>query len=128
MAAKKPVQSKPNPKKIVARFLLEAMSNLPPVDTGVADAVIWVSSGEFVGTKSQHGPRVKIIPGTKITKEGLSDAASVTITKPPRVIGTLPGKLKKQVIDFVNLNRVILLQYWRNEISTRQMLDGLVKL
>lgn len=92
MAARKPTQGKPSPKKVVARFLLEAMSNLPPVDTGVSGAVIWVSSGEFVGAKSPHGPRIKVVPGAKITKEGLVDAASVTITDPPRVIGTLPGK------------------------------------
>ena len=60
-------------------------------------------------------------------KEGLRQAASVTITEPPRVIGALPGKLKKPVIEFVTLNRAILLQYWRNEISTRQMLEGLVR-
>jgi hypothetical protein len=48
--------------------------------------------------------------------------------EPPRVIGTLPGKVKKQAISFVNLNREILLQYWRNEVSTRQMLDPLVRL
>lgn len=128
MATKKTAQRGPNPKKIVARFMLEAMSNLPPDDTGVTGAVIWVSSGEFVGAKSQHGPRVKVIVGAKLTREGLADAASVTITNPPRVIGTLPGKVKKQAIEFVNLNRAILLQYWRNEVSTRQMLEGLERL
>lgn len=128
MAAKKTAQDEVTPKKLVARFMLEAMSNLPPDDTGVAGAVIWVSSGEFAGAKSQHGPRIKVIPGTKITKEGLMDAASVTITEPPRVVGTLPGKLKTQAIRFVNLNREVLLRYWRNEISTRQMLDGLTRI
>jgi hypothetical protein len=119
---------KPNPKTLVARFLFEAMSNLPPVDTGVAGAVIGVSSGEFVGAKSPHGPRIKVVLGTKITAEGLADAATVTITEPPRVIGTLPGKVKKQPISFVSLNRAVLLRYWRNEVSTRQMLDGLERL
>jgi len=126
MVTKKIAQS--GPKKIVARFMLEAMSNLRTRATGVDDATVWVSAGEFAGAQSQYGPRVKVMPGTKITKEGLIEAASVTITVPPKVIGTLPGELKKQVIDFVNLNREILLQYWRNEVSTREMLDGLTRI
>jgi hypothetical protein len=129
--AKKPyeagVKASPDPKKVAARFMLEAMSNLPPKDTGVAGVVICVSSGEFAGTESQHGPRVKVMPGTKVTREGLEDAVSVTITTPPRVIGTLPGKVRKEVVEFVNVNREILLRYWNNDASTREMLEGLTR-
>lgn len=107
--------------------MLEAMSNLPPKDTGVAGVVIWVSSGEFAGTESQHGPRIKVMPGTKVTREGLQEAVLVTITNPPKVIGTLPAKLKKQVVEFVTVNREILLRYWNNDVSTREMLEGLTR-
>src|ERR1700744_5708992 len=115
------------PKEVVARFMLEAMSNLRTRSTGVDDATIWVSAGGFAGAQMQHGPRIKVIPGTKITKEGLLEAASVTITDPPKVIGDLPGKLKKQAIAFVTLNSEILLQYWRNEIDTQDLLEGLTR-
>jgi hypothetical protein len=125
MASKKPDAMS---RRVVARFKLEAMSNLPPEDTGVTGAVIWVSSGEFAGTAIQHGPRVKVIRGTKITPEGLEDSVSVTLTNPPQVIGTLPGRLKRQVVAFVDANRDILLRYWRSEISTRVMLEGLTRL
>jgi len=128
MATKKTMQGGATPEKVVARFMLEAMSNLRTRATGVEDATVWVSAGEFAGAQTQYGPRIKVILGTKITKEGLEDATSVTITVPPKVIGTLPVKLKKQAIDFVNLNREILLQYWRNEVSTREMLDGLTRI
>jgi hypothetical protein len=119
---------KSDPKKVVARFMLEAMSNLRTRATGVDDATVWVSSGEFAGAQSQHGPRIKVLLGTKITTEGMAEAASVTITVPPKVIGTLPGKIRKQSIAFVNLNREILLQYWRNEVDTQEMLEGLERI
>ena len=128
MVTKKIAQSGPSPKKIVARFMLEAMSNLRTRATGVEDATVWVSAGEFAGAQSQLGPRIKVIPGTKITKDGLVEAASVTLTVPPKVLGELQGRLKKQVIDFVNLNREILLKYWRNEIDTQEMLEGLTRI
>ena len=128
MATNRTMQGGDNPEKIVARFMLEVMSNLRTRTTGVEDATVWVSAGEFAGAQTQYGPRIKVILGTKITTEGLAEAASVTITVPPKVIGTLPGKLKKQSIAFVNLNREILLQYWGNEVSTREMLDGLTRI
>jgi hypothetical protein len=108
--------------KVVAQFLLEAMSNLPSQDTGVDGAVIWVSVGEFSGADLQHGPRVKVVPGNKITTENMQSAASVTITDPPRVLGSLPGKLRRKVVAFVTLNRDTLLRYWNGELSTREML------
>jgi hypothetical protein len=117
-----------DPKKVVARFQLEAMSTLRPKDTGVDDVVIWVSSGEFAGAESQHGPRIKVMPGTRVTREGLEDAVSVTLTDPPRVLGDLEGKVKKQLVEFVTVNREVLLQYWNGEVSTREMLDGLTEI
>jgi hypothetical protein len=110
-----------DPKKVVARFQLEAMSNLRPNDTGVKGAVIWVSAGEFAGADAQHGPRIKVVLGEKITTDGLKEALSVRLTEPPEVLGELPGKLKKQAIAFVNANREVLLRYWSFEIGTPEM-------
>ena len=100
-----------------------AMSNLRSTDTGVEGAVIWVSVGEFYGVDLQHGPRIKVLQGSKITKEGLMDAVSVRLTDPPQILGDIPAKMERQIVAFINLNRNTLLKYWNEEISTREMLD-----
>jgi hypothetical protein len=106
-------------------FLLEAMSNLRPNRTGVDDAVIWISAGEFAGADAQHGPRVKVVLGQKITTDGLRDSVSVTITDPPRVLGTLPGSVQRQVTQFVDRNRDVLLQHWAGEIDAAEIIEQL---
>jgi len=113
---------------VEARFLVEAMSNLPSSDTGVDGAVIWISPGEFGGTDAQHGPRVKVLPGSKVTTEGLRDSVSVTISKTPRVIGKLPGKIERQVKKFILLNREVLLQHWKGALSSKETLLQLKKI
>lgn len=107
--------------QVIAKFKLEAMSNLRPQDTGVKGAIIWVSAGEFWGTDSQHGPRIKVMQGNKLTSDGLKDSVSVRLTDPPEVLGILPGQLKKQVVRFININRDVLLRYWNFEIGTPEM-------
>lgn len=114
---------KPTAAKVASRFLKEAMSNLRPRTTGVEGAVIWVSAGEFSGANLQHGPRIKVVLGEKITTEGLEDAVSVTLGDPPKVFGKLSGKLTKQVVTFVNQNRAALIRHWNGEIDTKEMLD-----
>ena len=113
--------------KVASRFSLFAMSNLRSTDTGVEGTIIWVSSGEFAGKDIQHGPRIKVVLGNKITDENLDESATVTIATPPVVIGTLPGAIRKQVIAFVTRNKDVLLQHWNKVISTREMLDQLQK-
>ena len=106
-----------------AGFQLEAMSNLRSRTTGVEGTVIWVSAGEFAGVDSQHGPRLKVVLGDKITTEGLKHAVSVRLTTPPEVLGKLPGKVTRQVVEFVEKNRDVLLRHWNGEIDTKEMLD-----
>ena len=113
--------------KVASRFLLFAMSNLRSTETGVTDTVIWVSTGEFEGKNIQHGPRIKVVLGNKITKEGLTDSVTVTIADPPVVIGKLPGAIHKQVLAFVISNKDVLLQHWNGDLSTREMLNQLQK-
>lgn len=117
-----------SPSKIAERYAFDmfAMANLPPTDTGVKGAVIWVSVGEFAGADIQHGPRIKVVVGNKINKEGLRNSVSVKLTDPPEMVGTLPGKIAQQVSEFVDKNRATLLQYWNEEISTKEMLGLLV--
>lgn len=97
---------------------MEAMTNLLPKRTGVQGAAIWVSPGEFGGTDSQHGPRVKVVLGEETTTEGLDTSVSVTITNPSRILGTLPGKIQRQVVPFIIKNRDVLLRHWRGELDS----------
>lgn len=104
-----------------------AMSNLVAADTGIDGVVIWISAGEFEGKDCKHGARIKVMLGNKITSEGLMSATTVTIAKSPKVIGSLPAKIEKKVISFVIKNKDTLLSYWKNEISTKEMTQKIVK-
>ncbi len=115
--------------RVAERYVRDmfAMSNLHPNDTGVGGVVIWVSVGEFGGADAQHGPRIKVAPGTKMTPESLNKAVSVTLADPPAFLGKVPGKTKKQITEFVNTNRDTLLRYWNRQLTTREMLDLIQK-
>jgi hypothetical protein len=116
--------------RVVSQFIevdfeVAAMSNVLPEDSGVEDAVLWISPGESDGKDLAHGPRLKVVLGTKITAESLRDSVSVTIEATPRVIGsrTLPGKVKRQVEAFIHLNQDVLLRHWRGELGSKQTLN-----
>jgi len=102
------------------------LSNLVSTDTGIKGVVLWVSAGEFEDKEWKLGARLKVVLGSKITAEGLKNSTTVTLTDPPKVIGELPTKIEKKVIDFVAANRSILLRYWKNKISTRAMLENII--
>jgi len=105
------------------RLKFELMDNLRSNSTGVKGAVIWTSAGEFYEKDKRNGPRIKIMQGNKLTSDGLKDSVSVRLTDPPEILGKLPGKVKKQVTKFVNINREVLLRYWNFEISTCEMVN-----
>lgn len=106
--------------RVAARFLegedRYAMSNLPPQDTGVEGAIVWIS----VGVGLRHGPRLKVTVGAKPTRQS---GVTITITDPPRVLGTLPPKVKEQAVAFINRNRDVLLQHWRGELMSKEALS-----
>jgi hypothetical protein len=111
----------------LSKIEILAMSNLVAADTGIDGIVIWVSGGEFEGKDSQHGPRIKVMLGNKITTEGLNQATTVTLTNPSKVIGKLPSKIEKKVLSFLKKNQATLLSYWKNEISTKEMIQRIEK-
>jgi hypothetical protein len=124
MSAKKKTASEgPDTAKRVATRFIEAMSNLRPNTTGVQGAVIWISAGEFAGAEAQHGPRIKVVLGEKITTEGLDKSVSVRLTNPPEVLGVLPAKVKRDVVRFVNVNRDVLLRHWAGELDSKETLE-----
>jgi hypothetical protein len=90
---------------------LEALSNLLPEDTGVVDAVLWISAGEFSSSDVEHGPRLQVVLGRGLTVEGIANSVSVTLTNPPRMLGTLPSVVATQVTAFVERNRDALLRH-----------------
>ena len=104
-------------------FDLFAMSNLGSSTTGVAGAVLWVSSGDPSGDHHHVGPRLWVVLGDTINPKALADAVIVKLTDPPDVLGTLPPEVAGQVTRFIEANLVVLLDYWDTAISTREMLD-----
>ena len=102
-------------------------SNLQPETTGVEDTVIWIFAGEFTGV--ELGPRILVvIGGDKISAEWLRDAVSVRLTTPPEVVGILPGRIRRQIIEFVEKNRCVLLRHWNGELASRETLDLLERI
>jgi hypothetical protein len=95
-----------------------AMSNIFPKESGVSGAILWVNPGTVEGKKIKHGPRLKVIVS------GTSKSVSVTISKPPRVLGKLPNKVEKDVLAFIALNHELLLQFWNDEnLSSKEFLN-----
>lgn len=96
------------------------MANLTPDETGL-DRVVWVSEKG----NAKHAARIKVSPiaGNRIQSDGL---VTVTLDNDPRVIGDVRaiGDLQK-IKKFIRRNRKILLSYWNQTISTKQLLDGL---
>ena len=117
-----PIESRPAPPQ--ADFAVEAMSSVLPEDSGIEGAVLWISPGEADGKDLQHGPRLKVVLGAKVTAESLRGSVSVKITDFLRRLGgALPGKVKRQVVAFIRLNQDVLLRHWRGELGSKQTLN-----
>jgi hypothetical protein len=115
---------------IAARFVEDAgflASNLLPEHTGVDGAVVWIFAGEFSRADAQHGPRVLVVPGRELRVATLIDAVAVTLATPPDVLGSLPGE-SDQVVEWVERNRDVLLEYWQGEMATDDALELLARL
>ena len=108
-------------------FRVDALSYLRPSCTGVDGTIIWISAGEFSGRNLQHGPRIKVVLGYKLTTDGLDSAPSVTITNPQRVLGTLPEKINGLGVRFVESNRDTLLRHWNGELDSAEAIALLKK-
>jgi len=110
--------------KTEEKYAIFSMANLSSAATGVRGAIIWVSVGVFEGKKSEHGPRIKVVEGSTMTANGQS--AVITIANTPEF---LHGKLKKKIasdaIQFVILNRKVLLDYWNGKIDTSVFIQRL---
>ena len=95
------------------------MSNISREESGLP-VRIWVSSK--MSAAERHGPRVKVeLPGQG--SPTIPVLLKMDITSED-VVGyeKLPAKGLNPLRNFINLNYDILIQYWNDEISTKQMI------
>jgi hypothetical protein len=105
------------------------MSNIRKSESGLP-VNIYVSSGGSVN--HQHGPQIKamIDNGDKFNPHNtISILLKKDITKDD-VVGyeLVSPDVVSAIRDYINLNYNILLAYWNDEISTKEMIMGLQKL
>lgn len=103
----------------------EAMSNIPPEDSGIDGVILWASTGYVAGKKINHGPCLKVYLGTSVKG---AKSVSVTITKPPRVLGKMPKAVQKDVEKFIEINFDLLLAHWENQVSSKTFLLNVKKI
>lgn len=100
-----------------------SMANLAPEDTGLP-MVVWVSQRGG----ARHAPRVKVslVHGRRMRPERTT---SVSIVHAVEVVAgpPLPHDDLELVRDWIARNRAVLLDYWDEVISTRELLERLVK-
>jgi len=99
-------------------YLFE-MSNLWKDDTGI-DYIIWVSSKK----NSKHAPRIKL---SSINSASNLDIVIIISDDPKLKHGKLQNKVFKQVKKWILLNKKTLLDYWNENISTKQMINKIKK-
>jgi hypothetical protein len=88
--------------------------------TGV-DNTIFISPGLRV----RHAPRIKVAISPPDSINPLSEQGSVEISTGKVVAGEVPPELLKQVQQFIELNRPVLLDYWHCWIDTKQLQERL---
>jgi hypothetical protein len=120
----------PPTERLAARFIEDAgflASNLLPEHTGVEGAIVWIFAGEFSHVEPQLGPRLLVVPGRELGVGSLIDAVAVTITSPPEVLGSLPLKVERGVVEWVERNRDVLFRYWQGDMATSHAIELLVR-
>jgi hypothetical protein len=102
--------------------LLEEMSSYGKRTTGI-DNTIWISPRG----NTRHGPRLKVaIDPPHAIRPGGQDA-SISIADGSVVAGDVPPDLLRQVRQFIDINRDVLIDYWNYEILTDEMEERLKK-
>lgn len=95
------------------------MANLSPKQTGIPNVVLWVNGG---GDKLKHGPRIKVCRGIKWDN---SNNSTIPLTGIPRIIGNVDLTQDEfaQIMQWIDLNRDVILSYSRDEMYTDQMFE-----
>ena len=91
------------------------MANLRPDSTGLPFVVFISQRGN-----ARHGPRVKVSP---LPRYNPTEAQTVTLERPPRVLGTISQPELTLLSKCIELNRQTLEDYWDGTIEyTEDML------
>jgi hypothetical protein len=96
------------------------MTSLGKEDTGV-DNTTFISPKGF----TQHAPRIKLAIDPPDSFDPRSETASIMIDGGHVVAGKVPSKLLKQVRQFLELNRAVLLDCWDYKIGTTDLVRRL---
>lgn len=102
------------------------MSNIRKTESGLP-VNIYVSSGGSVN--KQHGPRIKVMTDAG---DRFNPTQTVSVLLKPNITAEdvvgynrLPESTLRAVRAYINLNYTVLLAYWNDEISTREMILSL---
>jgi hypothetical protein len=96
---------------------LEAMASFGPPTTGVSYAIF--ISPDVTG---RHGPRIEVAIDPPLSFNVRAKMASISVPDGEHVAGEpVPAALHRQLRQFVDLNREVLLAYWRQEIDTTEL-------
>jgi hypothetical protein len=106
--------------ELAERELLEEMVSYSKKTTGVAHTV-FISPKGF----TRHAPRIKVAIDPKDSFDPRCETATIAIHDGDIVDGKVPTKLLKQVREFIELNRQVLLDYWDYRINTEQLQERL---
>jgi hypothetical protein len=102
------------------RELLEELVSYSKKTTGVVHTV-FISPKGF----TRHAPRIKVAIDPKDSCDPRCETATIAIHDGDVVDGKVPTKLLKQVREFIELNRQVLLDYWDYRINTEQLQERL---
>jgi len=107
--------------ELAERELLEEMVSYSKKITGI-DNTIFISPKGL----TRHAPRIKVAIEPPHSFNPTSVTASVAIDSGQVVAGEVPtAELRKQIQQFVELNRDVLLDYWHYRINTEQLQERL---
>ena len=107
--------------RVASRFIGASAANLRKGETGIEGVVLYVSTKSSAGTDIQHGPRLKVMLGNRVTKENRRNSVSIRLTDPPVVLGILPGHIRAQAVEFVRNNLPVLLLFWESQLTDEAM-------
>ncbi|SRR5579871_4724319 len=80
----------------------------------------------FVSAKfPRHSPRIKVAIDPPTDLDRFGNNAAVAIEDGRVLAGELPSRVRKQVLEFLDLNRQALLDYWEQRIDDDELKDRL---
>lgn len=116
--------------RFVTRYTEDAgflLANLGAETTGIVGAVVWIAAGEFSEDEAHLGPRIVVVTGTSLSMQSLRRgvAMAVAFERPAHLLDVVPEAIRHQAQVFADLNREVLLAYWRGELHTRAAIERL---